>query len=98
MGGRFASTDVGFVLMAPGATFAHHGHVGGELVLVLEGGFVEDDGTLVRAGQLQDLAAGTRHSFTALPDEGCILAVIIRDGLDFAPPPSSSDPPARLTA
>jgi putative transcriptional regulator len=86
VGGRFATADVGFVLMAPGATFPHHCHVGGELVLVLEGGFVEDDGTVVRAGQLQDLAAGTRHSFTAL-GEGCILAVIIREGLDFAPPP-----------
>lgn len=85
VGGRFAAADVGFVLMAPEATFPHHRHVGGELVLVLEGAFIEDDGTVVRAGELQDLAANTRHSFKAL-GEGCILAVIIREGLDFAAP------------
>jgi putative transcriptional regulator len=84
-GARFALADVGFVRMAPGATFPHHRHVGGELVLVLEGGFVEDDGTVVLSGATQDLAAGTSHSFVALP-EGCVLAVIIRDGLDFGGP------------
>ncbi len=81
-GARFAEADVGFVRLAPGATFPHHLHVGGELVLVLEGGFTEDDGTVVLGGATQDLAAGTSHSFVALP-EGAVLAVIIWDGLDF---------------
>lgn len=85
-GARFAAVDAGFVRVAPGATFPHHRHVGGELVLVLQGAFVEQDGTVVRSGEGQDLAVGTRHSFTALPDQECILAVLIWDGLDFAPP------------
>lgn len=85
-GVRLAGADVGFVRVDPGATFPRHGHLGGELVLVLDGGFVEDDGTLVRAGQTVDVAVGTWHSFVALPGEGCILAVIIREGLDFTTP------------
>jgi putative transcriptional regulator len=85
-GTRYAGVDAGFVRVSPGATFPHHRHVGGELVLVLQGSFAEQDGTVVVAGESQDLAAGTRHSFTALPEEDCILAVLIWDGLDFAPP------------
>jgi anti-sigma factor ChrR (cupin superfamily) len=85
-GPRVAGADVGFVIMRPGAIFPHHRHVGGELVLVVEGGFVEDDGTVVRSGESQDLALDTSHSFAALP-EGCVLAVVIWDGLDFAEPP-----------
>jgi anti-sigma factor ChrR (cupin superfamily) len=75
--------DAGFVRLAPGATFPYHRHIGGELVLLIEGSFIEDDGTVVRAGEGQDLAAGTSHSFTAPPDAGCILAVLIWQGLDF---------------
>ena len=82
---RLAGADVGFVRVDPGAGFPHHGHRGGERVLVLEGGFVEDDGTLGRAGQTFALAPGTWHSFVALPGERCVLAVIIRGGLDFGP-------------
>jgi putative transcriptional regulator len=82
-GPRYAGVDAGFVRLAPGATFPYHRHVGGELVLLIEGTFTEDDGTVVRAGEGQDLAAGTCHSFTATPDAGCILAVLIWEGLDF---------------
>jgi putative transcriptional regulator len=91
-GARYAGVDAGFVRLAPGATFPHHRHVGGELVLVVEGFFIEDSGTVVRAGEGQDLAAGTSHSFAAPPEAGCILAVLIWDGLDFAAaPPAPRD-------
>jgi putative transcriptional regulator len=82
-GPRYAGVDAGFVRLAPGATFPYHRHVGGELVLLIEGSFTEDDGTVVRAGEGQDLAADTSHSFTAPPEAGCILAVLIWEGLDF---------------
>ena len=79
---RIAAADAGFVRVAPGATFPHHLHVGGEVVLVLEGGFVDEDGTVVRRGGEQEFAAGTSHFFVALP-EGCVFAAVIWDGLDF---------------
>jgi quercetin dioxygenase-like cupin family protein len=81
-GPRFAAADPGFVILEPGATFPHHRHVGGELVLVLQGSFADADGTVLRAGDSQDLASNTSHFFTA-QDQGCILAVIIWEGLDF---------------
>lgn len=84
-GTRIAAADAGFVRVAPGATFPHHRHVGGELVLVLEGGFVDEDGTVVRRGEAQEFAAGTSHFFVALP-EGCVFAAVIWDGLDFTAP------------
>jgi quercetin dioxygenase-like cupin family protein len=81
-GPRFAAADPGFVILEPGATFPHHRHVGGELVLVLQGSFADADGRVLRAGDSQDLASNTSHFFTA-QDQGCILAVIIWEGLDF---------------
>ena len=82
-GPSFAAADPGFVILEPGATFPHHRHVGGELVMVLEGSFVNEGGAVLRAGDTQDLASNTSHFFVA-QDQGCILAVIIWDGLDFA--------------
>ncbi len=82
-GPSFAAADPGFVILEPGATFPHHRHVGGELVMVLEGSFVDEGGAVLRAGDTQDLASNTSHFFVA-QDQGCILAVIIWDGLDFA--------------
>lgn len=82
-GARIAGADAGFVRVAPGATFPYHRHIGGEVVLVIEGGFTDEDGTVVRRGGEQDFAAGTAHFFVALP-EGCIFAAVIWEGLDFA--------------
>lgn len=87
-GTRIAGADAGFVRLAPGVTFPHHRHVGGEVVLVLEGGFVDEDGTVVRRGDAQEFAAGTSHFFVALP-EGCVFAAVIWGGLDFAAPSAS---------
>ncbi|HWM86600.1 MAG TPA: cupin domain-containing protein [Kofleriaceae bacterium] len=88
-GARIAAADAGFVRVAPGVTFPHHRHVGGEVVLVLEGGLVDEDGTVVRRGEAQEFAAGTSHFFVALA-EGCVFAAVIWDGLDFAAPSTSS--------
>jgi quercetin dioxygenase-like cupin family protein len=88
-GTRVAGADAGFVRLAPDATFPHHRHIGGEVVLVLEGGFVDEDGTIVRRGDAQEFAAGTSHFFVALP-EGCLFAAVIWDGLDFAARSTSS--------
>jgi putative transcriptional regulator len=93
-GTRVAGADAGFVRLAPGATFPYHRHIGGEVVLVLEGGFVDEDGTVVRRGDTQEFAAGTSHFFVAHP-EGCVFAAVIWDGLDFAAPSASSLAPHR---
>jgi anti-sigma factor ChrR (cupin superfamily) len=77
-----AGADVGFVRVAAGAQFPHHNHLGDEHVLVLQGGFVEDDGTVVRAGAGSFRAAGSAHSLTALPEQDLLYAVVVF-GVEF---------------
>jgi putative transcriptional regulator len=81
-GPAIAGADAGFVRMLPGVTFPYHRHMGGEAVLVIEGSFVGDDGTVVRRGEGLRFEAETRHAFTAR-EEGCLFAVVIWEGLDF---------------
>lgn len=76
-GPAVAGADVGFVRVAAGATFPHHTHLGSERCLVLQGGFVEDDGTVVRAGTSTFRATGTAHSLTALPGQDLLYAVVV---------------------
>ena len=57
-GPQLAGTDSGLVRMAPGARFPRHRHRGHELGLILEGGFTDADGTVVRSGEHHDLKAG----------------------------------------
>jgi putative transcriptional regulator len=82
-GARFAAADAGFVRMAPGARFPQHRHVGDELGLVLEGGLIDEDGTVARAGETHDREAGSAHHFIALPDEGCVFAAVVEDGIEI---------------
>ncbi|MDC0717669.1 cupin domain-containing protein [Nannocystis bainbridge] len=77
-----AGADVGFVRVAAGARFPHHNHLGDEHVLVLQGGFVEDDGTVVRAGASSHCGPGSSHSLTALPDQDLVYAVVVF-GVEF---------------
>ncbi len=84
-GPQFAGTDAGLVRMAPGARFPLHRHIGHEFGLILEGGFTDADGTILRSGDQHDLNAGTSHDFAALP-EGCIFAAVVHDGIEFMEP------------
>ncbi|MBZ5713564.1 cupin domain-containing protein [Nannocystis pusilla] len=77
-----AGADVGFVRIAAGATFPHHRHLGDERCLILQGGFVEDDGTVTRAGASTYRPAGTAHTLTALPGEDLVYAVVVF-GVEF---------------
>jgi putative transcriptional regulator len=81
-GPRFARADAGIVRLAPGARFPRHRHNGDEFGLILEGGFIDADGTVVRRGEQHDRAAGTSHDFVALP-EGCTFAAVVIDGIEF---------------
>lgn len=85
-GPRVARADVGFVRMAPGVRFPRHRHIGDEFSLILEGGIIDEDGTVVRAGEFHRLPADTSHDFTALPDQGCTFAAAVVDGIEFLEP------------
>jgi putative transcriptional regulator len=82
-GPRLANTDAGFIRMAPGARFPHHRHIGDEYGLILEGGIMERDGAVARAGEFHNRNAGTSHDFVALPGEGCLFAAVVHEGIEF---------------
>ena len=68
--------DVGLVRMQPGAAFPYHSH-SQEIVLVLQGGFEDDDGQVYRAGAWIEREGG--HQFRALSEEVLIYLVVVYD-------------------
>jgi predicted ChrR family anti-sigma factor len=74
---------VGLVRVAAGRRFPWHRHVGDERVLVLEGGFQDEDGRIYRAGEEAMMPGGSDHFFTALPDQDCVFAAQVTGGIEF---------------
>ncbi len=63
--------------LAPGAQFPLHTHGAHEEVLVLEGGYRDDQSGLeMWRGRLDERDEGTTHSFTALEGLACICASV----------------------
>ncbi len=82
-GPRVAHADNGLVRLAPGARFPVHRHLGGERVLVLEGGYKDDhSGQEYLPGDWHEMGEGTVHAYTALPDRDLLFAVSLMNGVD----------------
>ncbi|HNH46616.1 MAG TPA: cupin domain-containing protein [Myxococcota bacterium] len=75
-----AGCDVGILRVAPEQEFPFHTHGGEEVILVLQGGYQNDDGSVHRAGDLCRQREG--HSFTALPGQPLIYLVVV-PGVEF---------------
>lgn len=79
-----AGADVGFVKLRAGARFPVHTHLGAETVLVLQGGFRDEDGTEYVAGDVVEEVGDTTHYFDALPGPDLVYAVVVF-GVEFHP-------------
>jgi len=88
-GPRVAHVDVGLTRVAAGTDFPRHTHGGGETTLVLQGRYLDSDGSEVGPGDLIVLPAGSAHAFSALPGEDLIFAVVV-DSLSFDDPAIST--------
>ena len=73
----------GFVKVEPGATFPRHKHLGAEHVLVLQGGFRDEDGRDYVAGDDAHQPAGSDHLFVAHAGEELVYLAVIRGHVDF---------------
>ena len=83
-GPRVAGADNGLVRLAAGARFPQHRHLGLERVLVLEGGYKdEQSGRVYLAGDLHEMPAGSAHAYTALPERELLLAVSVVSGVEI---------------
>lgn len=69
--------------LAPGAQFPLHAHADRERVLLLEGGYRDDQsGAEFWRGELDVRETGTSHSFTALEGVPCLCASVAKLGED----------------
>jgi quercetin dioxygenase-like cupin family protein len=82
-----AGANCGFVRMAAGSQFPMHRHGGPEHVLVLQGGFTDDDGRVYHRGDEAQKPAGSEHLFDALPDCDLIYLVVLEGGLTIPSDP-----------
>jgi hypothetical protein len=83
-GPRLEGAVCGFGRLAAGSRFPHHEHVGDEVTLVLDGGFLdEDSGVEIWRGEELFKAAGTPHDFVVLEGQQCIAAVAAMGGVRF---------------
>jgi len=82
-GPRVVGADNGLVRLRAGARFPMHRHLGSERVLVLEGGYEdEQSGRVYGCGDLHEMPAGTSHAYTALPGRDLLFAVSVIAGVD----------------
>ena len=82
-GPRVAAADNGLVRLAAGTRFPSHRHLGPERVLVLDGGYCdEQDGRLYLPGDWHEMPSGTSHAYTALAERELLLAVSVVAGVD----------------
>ena len=86
-GPKVAGAFCGFVKMGPSVKWPPHKHLGTEYMLVLEGGFKQDDdGVEVHPGDLHVMTEGSSHGFTIFEDETCVSAAVVFGGVEFSDP------------
>jgi hypothetical protein len=85
-GPKLAGAFCGFVKMMPSVSWPRHTHLGTEHMLVLSGGFKQDNGVEVHPGTLHTMTEGTSHAFVIFDDEPCISAAVVHGGVRFEDP------------
>jgi putative transcriptional regulator len=81
-----AGTIAGFVRVRAGQRFPMHKHLGAEHVIVLQGGFRDQDGTDYHAGDDSRMPAGSSHDFHAHDGEDLIYLAVVAGGVEFETP------------
>ncbi len=77
-----ASLEVYLICNPPATTFPWHRHLGGEDLLILQGGLADDYGHY-RAGDFQCYAAGTAHAPRIDPGATCWAITCVEGGVSF---------------
>jgi hypothetical protein len=82
-GPKLAGAFCGFVKMGQAISWPRHTHLGTEHMLVLSGGFKQDDGVAVHPGMVHTMSEGSSHSFVIFDGEPCIAAAVVHGGVRF---------------
>lgn len=81
-GPALAAFDTGFVRLKKGMPFPAHRHLGNERVLILEGGYFDQEQRWFGPGDIHDMPAGSQHSLQMNSDQDVLLAVILADQIE----------------
>ena len=76
-GPAVAGLDTGFVRLKKGMPFPPHRHSATERVIILEGGYHDNEQRWYGPGDVHDMTQGTDHSLQMNPDQDVLLAVIL---------------------
>jgi len=79
-GARVQSATAMFLRGDAGTHFPNHEHLGEEHLLVLEGAFVNDDGSVVEQGDDDVRAAASTHAFDVTAEGPCVCAYLLYGG------------------
>lgn len=84
-GPALAAADTGLVRFPAGMPWPLHKHLGEELMLILEGGLVDDHGQAFGPGDVLQMPPGSLHAFDIRPDRDCVAAVVVHEGIELPP-------------
>jgi quercetin dioxygenase-like cupin family protein len=82
-GPAVAGCDTGFVRFKKGMPHPPHRHLGRELVLVLDGGYLDDQQHWYGPGDIHDMSEGTQHALQMSADRDVLLAVIMAGDIEI---------------
>jgi len=82
-GPAVAGLDTGLVRLKKGMPFPPHRHTDNERVLILEGGYFDDEQRWYGPGDFHDMAQGSQHSLQMNPDQDVLLAVILTGQIEI---------------
>ena len=75
---RLDGCAVAFLRIKPGAQFPTHGHLAGERVLILQGGYVDDvSGIEYGPGDIHVCEPGSSHSYTGVAGPDCLCLGVV---------------------
>ncbi len=92
-GAQDSPSQTVLIRMAPGCGYPRHRHIGPEDVLVLAGGYRDEDGRTFEAGQFVRYPAGSEHTPVAIgsaseSSDPCILFAVAHHGTELVQPPA----------
>jgi quercetin dioxygenase-like cupin family protein len=81
-GPKVQNAITGFIRVAAGAEFPTHKHLGDEHVLVLQGHYVDEDGSEVGPGDVVSKRPDTSHSFKIVGGPDLLYLAVIHGGVE----------------
>ena len=97
-GPALAGADCGLVRFPAGFEHPYHTHLGEEVMLILQGQHIDDEGAVRGPGSVIVMPSGSGHAYRCGPDAEFVAAVSVREGIDVYPSWPNVEPVIPLRA